>query len=200
MAEWDTRHAWRKPAPPLDYWPLPDKQPQMKRFVVLAILFIPALAFGQQFSSLEERMSSSEFAAAGLDKLSPEELARLNEWLRGNVGRAAVTDAPPAADRIGFREGTVTGVVSSQIDGEFTGWNGKTKFKLKNGQVWQQIDSDARLGGIRLDNAHSLIAAGADLLAVVSDLSDAADPQQRSGAYAALFATGSPLHFPAEQP
>jgi hypothetical protein len=29
-------------------------------------------------------------------------------------------------------------VIESQIDGEFTGWDGETIFKLRNGQVWQQ--------------------------------------------------------------
>lgn len=31
-----------------------------------------------------------------------------------------------------------TGVVESQIDGEFQGWEGETIFKLMNGQIWQQ--------------------------------------------------------------
>ena len=36
---------------------------------------------------------------------------------------------PPAAN---------SGVIESQIDGEFTGWEGETIFKLTNGQIWQQ--------------------------------------------------------------
>jgi hypothetical protein len=30
------------------------------------------------------------------------------------------------------------GVIESRIDGEFTGWDGETLFKLQNGQIWQQ--------------------------------------------------------------
>jgi hypothetical protein len=30
------------------------------------------------------------------------------------------------------------GVVDSYIDGEFTGWDGETVFRLQNGQIWQQ--------------------------------------------------------------
>lgn len=49
------------------------------------------------------------------------------------------------------------------------------------------------IGGIRLDNAATLVAAGADLVAVISDLADHPDPAQRAAAYAALFAlSGSP--------
>ena len=47
----------------------------------------------------------------------------------------------------------------------------------------------AAIGGITLDNAHEPLAAGADLLAVVSDVFDAPDPGARAAAYRALFAT-----------
>lgn len=32
----------------------------------------------------------------------------------------------------------LTEAVKAQIDGEFTGWSGETKFTLTNGQVWKQ--------------------------------------------------------------
>ena len=44
------------------------------------------------------------------------------------------------------------------------------------------------IGGITLDNARQLIAAGADLLAVITDLFDAPDIARRAGAYRRLFA------------
>lgn len=45
----------------------------------------------------------------------------------------------------------------------------------------------AAIGGITLDNAPSLIAAGADLPAVISDVFSAPDPAARAAAYAGLF-------------
>jgi thiamine-phosphate pyrophosphorylase len=45
----------------------------------------------------------------------------------------------------------------------------------------------AAIGGITLDNAPQLIAAGADLLAVISDLFDAPDIRARARAYGELF-------------
>ncbi len=45
----------------------------------------------------------------------------------------------------------------------------------------------AGIGGITLDNAFDAIAAGADLLAVITDLFDAPDIQARAQAYAGLF-------------
>jgi thiamine-phosphate pyrophosphorylase len=44
------------------------------------------------------------------------------------------------------------------------------------------------IGGITLDNAPQVIAAGADLLAVISDLFDAPDIAVRARAYGKLFA------------
>lgn len=45
----------------------------------------------------------------------------------------------------------------------------------------------AAIGGITLDNAPSLITAGADLPAVISDVFSAPDPAARAAAYAGLF-------------
>ena len=45
----------------------------------------------------------------------------------------------------------------------------------------------AAIGGITLDNAAQVIAAGADLIAVVSDVFYAPDPRARVAAYRALF-------------
>jgi thiamine-phosphate pyrophosphorylase len=48
------------------------------------------------------------------------------------------------------------------------------------------------IGGITLSDAPELIAAGADLLAVISDLFHHPDPAARASAYAACFATPDP--------
>lgn len=45
----------------------------------------------------------------------------------------------------------------------------------------------AAIGGITVDNAPQLIAAGVDLLAVISDLFDSRDVAARAAAYARLF-------------
>lgn len=122
----------------------------MTRIALLSALFLSLLLpatqlWAQTFSSLEERMSAADFAAAGLDNLSPEELARLNEWLRNNVGGSSHGAMPSAQDRIGFATPQPSGRVVSQIDGNFKGWSGDTVFRLTNGQVWQQVDSGSRL-------------------------------------------------------
>lgn len=48
----------------------------------------------------------------------------------------------------------------------------------------------AAIGGITLDNAPQLIRAGVDLLAVISDVFEHADPAARAAAFAAAFDAG----------
>ncbi|WP_341677299.1 thiamine phosphate synthase [Niveibacterium sp. SC-1] len=49
------------------------------------------------------------------------------------------------------------------------------------------------IGGIQLGNARSLVDAGADLLAVITDLFETADPQTQARAYAQLFSPKAPV-------
>lgn len=89
--------------------------------------------------TLEERMSQAEFHAAGLDKLSPEELATLNAWINAHGGavRYVGTGGTPAFDTdVGERS-----VIDSSIAGTFSGWRGHTTFTLDNGQQWTQSES-----------------------------------------------------------
>src|SRR3546814_11473862 len=73
------------------------------------MLLAPAVVAAQQFSSLEERMTYNEFRAAGLEKLSADELAAPNTWLRPDLPQvaadapstAASTTLPPSADHPG---------------------------------------------------------------------------------------------------
>src|SRR5688572_3488323 len=95
---------------------------------LLAFALTAGTAAAQEFSSLEERMSAKEFHEAGLDKLSPEELARLNAWLAGRMQAQAQAAAPvaPAApdDRRGFRDNDDNGEdIVSSIAGTFRGWS-----------------------------------------------------------------------------
>lgn len=90
-------------------------------------------------------MTAAEFKAAGLDKLSPEELAQLNAWLARDASR----QAPAAAeDRRGFPMAapTAADAVVSRVDGEFRGWSGKgERITLANGQVWEIVDGSRSL-------------------------------------------------------
>jgi hypothetical protein len=103
---------------------------------------IAAAAAQTQPATLEERMSQAELRAAGLDRLSPEELKYLNEWLRlHGAGNPQVIT--PAGEPVFYPDSSARDTVESHIVGQFTGWHGKTIFKLDNGQEWRQAESGA---------------------------------------------------------
>jgi hypothetical protein len=79
---------------------------------------------------IRQIMTAAEFNRAGLQKLTPEEVDALNDWLYRYSLRLLVNTAEPTAP---------TGnAIESYIEGEFEGWDGETVFKLDNGQIWQQ--------------------------------------------------------------
>lgn len=127
------------------------------KFLTLAVAGLMGLSLialaDPGFSSLEERMTGREFRETGLYKLSEDELAALNRWIRQRslaeeeprqAGSTAASDgAGPAAseDRRGLRSSEDRSTIESRIVGSFTGWRGRTEFELENGQVWRQAES-----------------------------------------------------------
>ena len=95
------------------------------------------------FSSLEERMSQSEFHASGLDKLSPDELKALDEWLRTHY-TTTTTYITPEGSPVFYPKESDRQVIESRINGRFTGWYGNSTFTLENGQEWKQAESGSR--------------------------------------------------------
>ncbi len=87
--------------------------------------------------TLEERMSDADFQASGLDRLSPEQLAHLNQWL--TVHEAA--GGASASGRGFYSDADARETIETRITGTFTGWMGNTVFQLDNGQSWRQAES-----------------------------------------------------------
>lgn len=127
----------------------------MSRFPRLLILAaalaaLPALAA----PPIQQQMSPEEFRAAGLDKLTPEELARLNTWLGRTLEVETARAATEAKKRVeddnrGFLNFGSSEPIRSSIAGEFRGFGSGRSYTLANGQVWRQTD-DASLAGVRL--------------------------------------------------
>lgn len=130
---------------------------------VCAFSLLATAAIAKEFSSVEEQMSSREFKAAGLEKLSPEELAALNAWIRSNqpTGGAGVAYDRNADDkvRIGFDDSEARDDISSNIIGEFKGFGPGTTLKLDNGQIWQ-VTSGELTGISAMSNPKVSIRAG----------------------------------------
>ncbi|HEU0210355.1 MAG TPA: hypothetical protein VFQ78_15435 [Candidatus Udaeobacter sp.] len=90
---------------------------------------------------IQQIMTPEEFKAAGLNKLSPDELAKLNAWLQGyrqSTEQAAEKKATARAER------TKLDVLVSRVDGRFDGLTGRTIIRLEDGTVWKQANADDR--------------------------------------------------------
>ena len=125
-------------------------RPLSVRFLVLLAALTPlALASAQNgnFPGVQKAMPAEAFAQAGLDKLSNEERARLDEFIRSYVAQKTQTAATVAVERA-VKEDKVKRiepeVIQSNIVGMFSGYDGRSKFILANGQVWRQSQQVTR--------------------------------------------------------
>lgn len=106
--------------------------------------------------SVQELMTPDEFKAAGLDKLSEDELQHLDAWLQGyrqtaekrvseQAEKKATEEIKKATEQAKVRAPKLmVDKVVSRIDGNFTGLTGHTVMKLEDGTVWKQANQDDR--------------------------------------------------------
>lgn len=123
-----------------------------KLFVVAGFALLSALtlissghAQNTDFPGVQKAMSPQVFDQAGLNKLSPEERARLDEFIRSYVSSSNQQAATTAVDSaVKNSKAMPPQVIESQIVGRFAGYNGRSRFTLANGQIWQQSQQDTR--------------------------------------------------------
>ena len=137
--------------------------------LVLTLLLacaLPAAAQNAPQPPIEQAMTPEQFKAAGLDKLSAQELASLNAWLNRTIGvetsKAAEQAAAQAKEKIetenrGFFHFGSSEPIESRITGEFRGFEKGRTYTLENGQQWRQTDT-ASLAGVRVDSPAATIA------------------------------------------
>src|ERR1700757_3525009 len=90
---------------------------------------------------IKEMMSPEEFKASGLNKLSPDELQKLDAWLQGY---RQVTEQKAEKKATARAERTKMDVLVSRVDGTFDGLTGRTIIRLEDGTVWKQANADDR--------------------------------------------------------
>ena len=106
----------------------------MFRYCLTLILMLATLpALSAEDPNIRDLMTAEEFAASGLSRLTRDEMEAINRWLVRYTAQDAVEmiDTSPAVQEVSRAD------LISQIDGEFNGWNGPTRFTLKNGQVYE---------------------------------------------------------------
>ncbi|MSU22707.1 MAG: hypothetical protein EXS32_02675 [Opitutus sp.] len=151
----------------------------MKRFLVIGCMGAALVADSARATGLgpadaraapaaDENFSktvrAADFSAAGLAKLSPEELARLDTLVRDyktgalaaaqrevaavQVAHAAVTAKEKKSDggllqkaKVMLTPGTAVeyAATESRIVGDFAGWQSRTILTLENGERWQVV-------------------------------------------------------------
>lgn len=105
----------------------------------LTVLLFLALSLAgasaaDKFPGVEKLMSKKEKQQTGIDQLTEEQIQHLDQWL----ARYTAQEAPQIKAHNKEVRKIAQQDIKSSIVGRFTGWDGKTKFKLANGQVWQQ--------------------------------------------------------------
>ena len=122
----------------------------MKRLALFLCLLIVPLAIlpaaepeSPAFPGVEKAMTPEQYEAAGLSKLDPAERAKLDEFIKNYVAVSNEKVATTAVDKA-VKENKVSApqVIQSRIVGPFTGYTGRTVFKLENGQRWAQSQYD----------------------------------------------------------
>jgi hypothetical protein len=106
--------------------------------------------------SVQELMTPDEFRAAGLDKLTEDELQHLDAWLQGyrqttekrvseQVEKKANEEIKKATEQAKARAPKLmVDRVVSRVDGTLGGLTGRTVIKLEDGTVWKQANIDDR--------------------------------------------------------
>jgi len=125
-----------------------------KRFMTRPVRLLPLCAIAlacmaamparaDDASTLEERMSFKDFTRFGLDKLTPDQLRGLNEWMKAHGMTCAPAAAGAPAPAAAAPAAAAPDRVTSRIAGDFTGWEKGTVLVLENGEKWEVRDDDA---------------------------------------------------------
>jgi len=136
---------------------------------LLSALLLAAVNAHAQSPDLRTQMDEADFKAAGLDRLSASELAHLQNWLGREVSQKAEQAAQQVVAEVresareegrreiveqhrGFFHFGSDEPISSTINGEFNGFGKGRRYRLGNGQLWEQTDT-ATLAGVRRNDA-----------------------------------------------
>ena len=107
--------------------------------------------------SIKDLMSPEEFKAAGLSKLSPDELQKLDAWLQGY---RQTTEQKAEKKATARAEKTKMDVIVSRVDGAFYGLTGRTIIRLEDGTVWKQANADDRYRAKNPDHPAAVVIHG----------------------------------------
>ena len=124
---------------------------------------------------VEETMRPEEFKAAGLDKLSEDELQHLDAYLKGyrQTTQKKATEQAQAQASEEIKKATVKATeeatksartrldtLVSRVDGTIEGLKGHTQIRLEDGTVWKQANADERYKAPITDHPAAVVIHG----------------------------------------
>ncbi|HSU85554.1 MAG TPA: hypothetical protein VLI42_02360 [Chthoniobacterales bacterium] len=114
--------------------------PALAIAIALSLGSVPFARAQNETGNIQQAMSPEEFKAAGLEKLTPAELAKLNAWLQGFREKAEKKAA--------IRESrTKLQLIVSRIDGVWNGVGPGEIIRLEDGTAWKLGNKDEHYGG-----------------------------------------------------
>ena len=135
----------------------------------LTLLLALAVSLGGAISAraqdesggLQQQMTPEEFKAAGLEKLTPQELAKLNSWIQGNRETAVQTAVTATEKKATQREKQVKlSLIVSRVDGVWNGIAPGEVVQLEDGSKWKLANKDEHYGGYADHPAVAVYKAG----------------------------------------
>lgn len=126
-------------------------------FLALGLVAAFAARASGDYVDLEQRLTPEQRHATGIDTLTPEQLALLNQLLRNDqqhqveTARSEVRNemkSAPATERAAGPArlaGLDDGPIHSRAEGRIEGWQPGTVFSLANGQRWKVLKGDVTL-------------------------------------------------------
>jgi hypothetical protein len=117
---------------------------------------------------LQDSMTAQEFKAAGLEKLSAEELANLNAWLQGYrqatetkaAEKATAETTKKVTEEVTAQAHQRLNRVESRVDGRVPHLTGHSMIKLEDGTVWRQANAEDRYSSPAIDHPKAVVTRG----------------------------------------
>lgn len=120
----------------------------MKRTCLLFVALVCTVVVSLAAEKFTGALTEAERRETGIDGLTVAQRARLDDlverFTNGEVDRGVTEAIEEKLDQesiVNPRKGQK--VIETRLIGEFKGWNGRTIFRLENGQVWQQRNPEA---------------------------------------------------------
>ena len=111
---------------------------------LVAVANVPRSAAQDEAAKIEQAMTPDEFKAAGLEKLTPAELAKLNRWLQGYREKAVKSVEAKAARR---EKQAKLSLIVSRYNGVWSGVGPGEIIELEDGSKWKLANKDEHYGG-----------------------------------------------------